>query len=591
VRRNAALFVLISLFDGFGSTAMGISAGLWLLDLTHSVPLAALAGICTYAPVFLGPWIGTVVDRLPRRPLMVATEAATTLLLLTLLTVHSAGTAWLIFAILLTRGLLGALVDAGETAILPSALPPASLGTVNGWRSSALEGTKLLAPLAGAGLYAWQGPTPVVLLCATIPLISATCYTLLTLPNSPQPPLTPATEMGAVPAAGVGAVPGPEVRAVLAADVGAVPGADVGAVPGADVGAVPGADVGAVPGADVGAVPGADVGAVPGAGGGAEPNDRSSAEREGWRTTKPERQSQAEPESWNWAQPQSQSRVESERRSTVEPDGQGRAKPERRRTAKPEGRGTAEPEGRGRAGPEGRGGAEPERQGQAEPEGRGTAEAAGRGGAWAGVALMFRLPAVRIPVLVAAVAIAMSGLTNAAVLAHLVDDLHLPSTRLGLVTSAQGAGSILSGLLVGRLLARLGPTRVAVLGAVLFGVGRLAWVLPWFPPALAGSLVIGLGLPWTLIAGITAIQTETPDHLLGRVAASSNTVMFGPVALAIPLGSAMVHLGSRTPTLTAVALSFTAALFGTWALRRTPNRSLLHADAPPSEAAAPGTRR
>jgi MFS family permease len=415
VRRNATLFVLISLLDGFGSTAMGISAGLWLLELTHSVPLAALAGICTYAPVFLGPWIGAAVDRLPRRPLMVTTEAATAMLLLALLTVHSAGTAWVVFAVLLTRGIFAALVDAGETAMLPSALPPAALGSVNGWRSSALEGTKLVAPLAGAGLYAWRGATPVILLCAAIPLVTALCYTLLDLRRHAAPSGL------SVPVA-----------------------------------------------------------------------------RE-------------------------------------EPIGSQHSRPP---TAAA--RSTAGAEA---AGPH-----------PLHPAG-------GRGG-WAGVALMFRLPAVRIPVLVAAVAICMSGLTNAAVLAHLVDDLHLPSTRLGIVTSAQGAGSILSGLLVGRLLTRLGPTRVAVLGAALFGLGRLAWALPWFPPALAGSLVIGLGLPWTLIAGITAIQTETPDHLLGRVAASSNTVMFGPVALAIPLGSAMVHLGALIPTLIASGLAFGAALFG-----------------------------
>jgi MFS family permease len=389
VRRNATLFVLVSLLGGFGSTAMGISAGLWLLDLTHSFGLAALAGLCTYAPTFLGPWLGALVDRLPRRPLLVVGDVAIGLLLLTLLTVHSARSAWLIFAVLLVRGIGYALIDAGETAILPSALPKAALGNVNGWRTSALEGTKLVAPLAGAGLYAWQGSLPVILMCAALPLATAACYALL------------------------------EIR--------------------------------------------------PAATGG-------PLERPGSR------------------------------------------------------------------------------------------------GAWAGVALLFRLPAVRVPVLVATAAIAMSGLSNAAVLAHIVQDLHLPSTRLGIVTSAQGAGSILSGLLAGRLLTRLGPARVAALGAVLFGVGRLAWCLPWFPPAVAGSLVIGLGLPWTLIAGITAIQTETPDHLLGRVAASSNTVMFGPITLAIPLGSALVHFGALPATLLAGGLSFAAAALGTRAHRadRTP---------------------
>jgi MFS family permease len=392
VRRNATLFVLVSLLGGFGSTAMGISAGLWLLDLTHSFGLAALAGLCTYAPTFLGPWLGALVDRLPRRPLLVVGDVAIGLLFLTLLIVHSARSAWLIFAVLLVRGIGYALIDAGETAILPSALPKAALGNVNGWRTSALEGTKLVAPLAGAGLYAWRGSVPVVLMCAALPLATAACYALL--------------ELQATAAAG-------------------------------------------------------------------------SLER---------------------------------------------------------------------------------------PVGSGSR------GAWAGVALLFRLPAVRVPVLVATAAIAMSGFSNAAVLAHIVQDLHLPSTRLGVVTSAQGAGSILSGLLVGRLLTRLGPARVAVLGAVLFGVGRLAWCLPWFAPAVAGSLVIGLGLPWTLVAGITAIQTETPDHLLGRVAASSNTVMFGPITLAIPLGSALVHFGALPATLIAAGLSFAAAAFGTRAHRadRTP---------------------
>jgi MFS family permease len=343
VRRNATLFVLISLLAGFGSTAMSISAGLWLLDLTHSFALAALAGLCNYGPTFIGPWLGALVDRLPRRPLLVGVDVALCLLLLTLLTVHSARGAWLIYTVLLARGLSYGLLDAGETAILPAALPPSGRGTVNGWRSSAQEGTKLLAPLAGAGLYAWQGPLPVILLCAALPLATAACYALLRL----DPP-TPAPAAVAIPTMPVSSSPGTvSIRAV--------------------------------------------------------------------------------------------------------PD-------------------SAEAAGRSAAPPTG-------------------------GGAWAGVALLFRLPAVRVPVLVAALAIAMSGLTNAAALAHLVHDLHLPAARLGLLSSAQGAGSIVGGLLVGRLLARRGPVRVAVLGAVLFGIGRLGWCLPWFPPAVVGSLLVGLGLP------------------------------------------------------------------------------------------------
>jgi MFS family permease len=71
VRRNATLFVLISLLSGFGSTAMTLSAGIWVLDLTGSVSLAALTGLCIYAPTLAAPWLGALVDRLPRRPLLI----------------------------------------------------------------------------------------------------------------------------------------------------------------------------------------------------------------------------------------------------------------------------------------------------------------------------------------------------------------------------------------------------------------------------------------------------------------------------------------------------------------------------------------
>ena len=93
MRRNATLFVLISVLDGFGSTAMGTSARLWLLGLTGSAGVAALVGLCTYGPVFLGPWLGAVVDRLPRRPLLIAGDLVLGLFVLTLL---AALTRWLV---------------------------------------------------------------------------------------------------------------------------------------------------------------------------------------------------------------------------------------------------------------------------------------------------------------------------------------------------------------------------------------------------------------------------------------------------------------------------------------------------------------
>src|SRR5690242_13749098 len=127
MRRNAALFVAISLLSGFGSTAMSLVAGIWILDLTGSSSLAGLAGLCVYAPTLIAPWLGTLVDRLPRRSLVIAVDLLLSAVLLTLLTVHSRAGTWLIFAVMLGYGFSYVLLDAGETALLPAALPAGAL--------------------------------------------------------------------------------------------------------------------------------------------------------------------------------------------------------------------------------------------------------------------------------------------------------------------------------------------------------------------------------------------------------------------------------------------------------------------------------
>jgi hypothetical protein len=177
-----------------------------------------------------------------------------------------------------------------------------------------------------------------------------------------------------------------------------------------------------------------------------------------------------------------------------------------------------------------------------------------------GLAVLGRRPRVRNPVLVAGVAIGLSGFTVASLYARVTDGLGLPSTFLGVLAGAQGAGSILSGLVAGRVLARRGPAGVAAAGAALFAAGCLLWCLPWWPALVTGSVTVGVGLPWALVAAVTAVQTGTPDRLLGRVSATANTVMFGPIALTNPLGAAAVHAGARVPLIIAAAGALTAAL-------------------------------
>ena len=374
--RNAVLFVGISLLSGFGGAVMSLVAGVWVMSLSGSSSLAALAGFCVFVPTLVGPILGAAVDRFPRRPLLIWTNLLTAGALLCLLAVGSAEQVWLIYVVMLAYGAGVVLLDAGEAALLPAALPAGALGDVNGLRMSAQEGMKLVAPLIGVGLFAWRGGRPVAVLTALVVTVTAGLYALI------------------------------RSRPV--------------------------------------------------------PADSRSEQR----------------------------------------TGQIRD----------------------------------------------------------GIRFLWLHPDLRVTVLIGSIAIAMSGFTTAALYAVVTDDLHRPATFLGVLASAQGALAILGGLLVGRMLDRYGELAVGALGSVLFAAGCAVRCVPWWPVTLVSSVVIGLGLPWTLVAATTAVQLRTPEGLVGRVAATANSLLFAPVAFAIPVGAVFVLVDHRLPLVIAATLCLVAGV-------------------------------
>ncbi|MFD6791657.1 hypothetical protein [Streptomyces anthocyanicus] len=85
------------------------------------------------------------------------------------------------------------------------------------------------------------------------------------------------------------------------------------------------------------------------------------------------------------------------------------------------------------------------------------------------------------------------------------------------------------------------PERLlAAAGLALFAAAAGARALPYEAAALAASAVIGLGMPWVLVAVMTAVQREAPAEAAGRLAATAHTALFVPNALALALGAALV---------------------------------------------------
>ncbi|MFF5478584.1 MFS transporter [Streptomyces sp. NPDC012935] len=355
--RNAALYLTGAVVSGFGTSALWLVSGVWVKDLTGSDGLAALCMLAMWAPTLAGPLLGTLADRIRRKPLLIGANLLLAALLLTLFTVDSPARLWLLFAVLFVYGAAGVVHDAAESALVASAVPASLLGDFNGLRMTASEGMKLLAPLAGAGVYAAYGGASVALLDAVTFVVATGLYACLRVRESrPERP----------------------------------------------------------------------------------PGD--------WRTQ--------------------------------------------------------------------------------------TAE---------GARFLWGHPRLRPLVLAGGSTMLFAGLSGATIYA-VIDGLGHDPAYAGVLYAVQGAGSVAIGLLSGPLLRRLGERRFAAYGIALTATAAGLRAIPSDPVALACSAAAGVGLPCVLIAALTAVQRETPDALLGRTAATANTLVFTPNVIGLAAGAALVEL-------------------------------------------------
>ncbi|MFI1288305.1 MFS transporter [Streptomyces sp. NPDC020792] len=371
--RAAGVCLAAVVVSGFGTSALWLASGVWVKDLTGSNGLAALCLLAMWAPTLAGPALGTLADRVRRGPLLIAANLLLAVLLLALLTVDSPGRVWVLYGVLFVYGATGVVEDAAQSALVATAVDPKLLGDFNGLRMTANEGMKLLAPLAGAGLYAAYGGRCVALLDAVTFLLAAGLYALLRV---------------------------------------------------------------------------------------------------------------------------------------------GEDEPRR-------------------------------------PEGSWRTQAA------EGSRHLWSHPPLRPLVLAGGATMLLTGVTGALIYA-VVDRLGHAPAYAGVLYAVQGAGSVAIGLASGTALRRLGSRRFAAFGIALTAGGVALRAIPSDPVALVSSVVSGAGLPCVLIAAFTAVQRETPAGLLGRTAATANTLLFAPNVVGLAAGAALVGAVSLPALLAFLALGLSA---------------------------------
>lgn len=156
-----------------------------------------------------------------------------------------------------------------------------------------------------------------------------------------------------------------------------------------------------------------------------------------------------------------------------------------------------------------------------------------------GFSHLARTPGLGMLTVIIAVAFGAAGLVNAALFPAMEQGFGVDPATLSVLVSVQGVGAIVGGATSSRVIGRIGEWRSTMVGLMLLSVGILPFAGPSLVAAMVGMAVIGVGLPWILVAYATTRQRLTPSNLQGRTAAAANVAMSLPSTMAT-MGAASV---------------------------------------------------
>jgi MFS family permease len=187
--RDARIYLSGQTLSTIGDSALWLAMGIWVKILTHSNAAAGLVFFFVVAGISLAPVTGVLVDRVRRRPLSAGANLAAAAMVCALLLVHGRSQVWLIYVVMFGYGVLTALLTSAQTALVPSLVPEDLLGEANTMLQVGSQGMRIFTPLIGAGLLAWAGAAPVILLDAGTFVAAACCLAALSL-REPRPVAT-----------------------------------------------------------------------------------------------------------------------------------------------------------------------------------------------------------------------------------------------------------------------------------------------------------------------------------------------------------------------------------------------------------------
>jgi MFS family permease len=140
---------------------MQIVAEAWLvLSLTSSGVALGISTALQFLPILLlGAWGGVLADRFPKRRLLVVTQTLMIIPAVTLflLTVSGVVTLWMVYALVLTRGLVTAIDNPTRQSFISEMVGPASVVNAVSLNSVLVQTARIAGPAAAAGVIALSG--------------------------------------------------------------------------------------------------------------------------------------------------------------------------------------------------------------------------------------------------------------------------------------------------------------------------------------------------------------------------------------------------------------------------------------------------
>lgn len=171
--------------SNFGDSVLFLSLAIWAKDLTGSDAAAGLVFLFLGLPVFLAPFAGQIADRYSRRRLMIVTNLAAGVSVLSLWFVGGPGELWLIYLVTFVYGLLTYTTAAAGSGLIKDMLEDTQLADGNAILNTIDQGLRLVSPLVGAGAYTLFGGFAISVITFAMLLVASGVFATLDIRETP----------------------------------------------------------------------------------------------------------------------------------------------------------------------------------------------------------------------------------------------------------------------------------------------------------------------------------------------------------------------------------------------------------------------